>query len=107
MMELGTETFRQRMALDLFGESDCESRPDWHALKSRFAAAFSARRELSANPALSGPAMAGSFDADSARCLGTYEHALVAVNPTALANGKPDGRISDVLAGEPTVGDRG
>jgi hypothetical protein len=85
------------------------ARLDWHGLRARLAAAHSARmvidRLVQPQPVPDG----GSFDRGSARALAVYGKAHNArsdsINPSALANGKPNpDNVTDV-ASECPAGD--
>ncbi|WP_144039876.1 hypothetical protein [Novosphingobium sp. TH158] len=70
---------------------------DWHALKSRFVAAHALRREL-AESASAG----GSFILAGSQALASLRESSVAVNLTALANGKGQAGIDADVIGTPT-----
>ena len=80
--------------------------PEWRVLLARFDACLSARREMMANGEHSATRR-GSFDRAASLRLAGFEHASCAVNPTALANRKPDGGIAVRLAGHFSSGTRG
>jgi hypothetical protein len=86
--------------------SGCDYTPEWHALRSRLAAALSARREFAQSDAKKTDSN-GSFDQQSANLLSAFQKSSRAVNPTALSNGKSDGGIEAHTAGESDAGGRG
>jgi hypothetical protein len=86
--------------------SGCDYTPEWHALRSRLAAALCARREYS-QPDGKKTETSGSFDQPSANLLSAFQKSSHTVNLTALANGKSDGGIEAHTAGESDAGGRG
>jgi hypothetical protein len=90
----------------------CDHSPEWHALRSRMAAALSARREISrAEPKVTEtPKITetdGSFNQRSAKVLTGFEGYSHLINLTALGNGKSSGGIEAHTAGESRAGGRG
>jgi hypothetical protein len=85
------------------------ARLDWRGLRARLAAAHAAHVVIDGlvqpEPVLDG----GSFDRGSARALAVYGKALSAmsdsINPSALANGKPNQDNVTAVAGECPAGD--
>ena len=85
---------------------DCSAMPEWLALQSRLAAAWSARRELAGQSGANAPGT-GCFDRATARALAQFGNTSLAVNPIVSANLKPAQVISDHHAGDLTSGGRG
>jgi hypothetical protein len=85
------------------------ARLDWHGLRARLAAAHSARMAIEGSVQPEPPLDGGSFDRGSARALAVYGKALNArsdsINPSALANGKPNQDNVTAVAGECPAGD--
>ncbi len=80
--------------------------PDWTELLARLDAARAAHREMAAS--LTGPAgRCGSFDRGAALAIAGFDHASCSVNPTALANRKPDGGNAVCVTGNFATGARG
>jgi hypothetical protein len=84
----------------------CDYTPEWHALRSRLAAALSARREF-ARADVKKTESSGSFDQPCANLLSAFQKSSHAVNLTASANGKSNGGIEAHTAGESDAGGRG
>ena len=80
--------------------------PEWFGLRTRYAAAHAARRELLRALSLH-PVPAGSFNRNAAATLLAGYDAAQAVNPNTLVDGKYPAGNEGSVAGAPTVGDRG
>jgi len=81
-------------------------RPDWHGLIARLSAGRAALRAISQGSAAAAPAVAGSFDPDSARALSEFEASLGGVNPVFWANCKSARTMDATVVDETSPGDR-
>jgi hypothetical protein len=85
------------------------ARLDWNGLRARLAATHAARVVIEGSAQPQPEFDGGSFDRGSARALAVYGKALNGgldlINPTALANGKPNQDNVTAVAGERPAGD--
>jgi hypothetical protein len=80
-----------------------EARLAWHAIRSRLAAGYAARRLLTFPPSPRGPQ--GSFNARAARIIAMLKERLGNVNRTASGDGKPRRDSVAAVAGVEPAGD--
>ena len=90
---------------------DDSRRPDWYGLRARLMAARAARRQITHEMQASRAPEGGSFDCRSARSLAVLETVrgagFTAVNPECFTNGNVEADNVQVVAGDPSTGDRG